>query len=117
MLKANFTNYSRYNFSMTLEDTLKRNRDQGQHIANYEILKDVLIDTINTIEFLGNDDISEKLQKKFKHLVEYFAMNYHKSSEYYQVFKKSQGIELCIKLLEVVKNQNAKRDCLHGCCK
>jgi len=125
MLKVDLSNYSRYNFTMSLENLIENNKKQGNHIANYEILQNVLIETINTLKLFGDSQTTEKIFTRFIDLVEFHAMNFHRPSNFYRVLGDARqhtkfinyGIESCIKLLEMVKIQNPKKDCLHGCCK
>lgn len=125
IFQVNQSNYSKYNFTMTLENQLKFNLQKGNHEANYNLLHEHFQQLINTIKVFGDDKTAQKLLNKFVHTVEFFAMNYHKSKDFYSVMTEfgqyshnpwpstEFGINICIKLLEVVRSQ---KGCFHGCC-
>jgi len=121
MFQVDTTNHSKYNFSMTLENQLKHNLRKGDHESNYYLLHDHFQQLLNTIKVFSDDKTTQKLLIKFVHIVEFFAMNYHKPKEFYSVITQFQqyssnpwpstnfGIETCIKLLEVVLSQSIKK--------
>jgi len=82
MLKVDLSNYSRYNFTMSLENLIDCNKNQGNHIANYEVLQNVLVETINTLKLFGDSQTTEKIFTRFIDLVEFHAMNFHRPSNF-----------------------------------
>lgn len=128
MIKATVENIRKYNFTMSLENTLENNVKRGNHAENVEILESALSDMVRTLAVFGNAKMAQEMVKKFGNYVEFHAMNYHKPRDFYHLMGEvarftsehyasmEKGIEICQKLVNIVGEQSQK-DCQRGCCK
>jgi hypothetical protein len=130
MLKVEKSNFSRFNFAMSLENQLRHNLDKGLHTDNYTLILEHFNNAINTVKFFGTREMMKEIAVNFVNLIEYQATNFHKPRDFYKLLTEFRAftnthypnenliIESVYKIIETINKTDAKIDCMHkNCCK
>ena len=115
-----FDNFSKCNLKDNLTKQIERNRSEGLHALNSDLLKEILLQIVSVNKLIGDHEIGTKLLKKLISLSD-IAFNYHKPKKWYDMYSLGllntdkyyfdSIVGNILELLEVIKTQ---KPCQYG---